>query len=86
MNDYTLDWVAPTDDQLAEAWLAAPDRNAVADAAYRVERELRRRPLRVGESRTSSVNRTVFDHPLGVEYEVIEDDKRVRVLRIWLIR
>jgi hypothetical protein len=37
----------------------------------------------IGESRDSSVNRTAFDRPLGIEFEVIEDDKKVRVLRVW---
>lgn len=82
--NYTAEWVTAALNMLAAASLAG-DRNAVAEASFRIERELRRQPLDVGESRTSSVNRTYFDRPLGVEYEVIEDDKRVRVLRVWLI-
>lgn len=82
--NYVFEMAPAAEDQLAAAWLAAPDRDAVAAASFRIERELGRRPLTIGESRTSSVNRTYFDHPLGVEYEVIEDDKRVRVLRVWL--
>jgi hypothetical protein len=39
--------------------------------------------LVIGRPRTSSVNRTVTDLPLGLDYEVIEDDKQVRVLRVW---
>ena len=31
----------------------------------------------------SSVNRTATDLPLGIEYEIIEDDKTVRILRVW---
>ena len=82
--NYALEFVSVAEDGLSAAWLAAPDRNAVADASYRIEQELRRRPLDLGESRTSSVHRVYTDRPLGVEYEVIEDDKLVRVLRVWL--
>jgi hypothetical protein len=39
-------------------------------------------PLHVGESRESSVNRMAFEPPLAIEYEVIEDDKKVRVLAV----
>lgn len=83
---YALEFVPVAEDGLAAAWLAAADRNAVAAASYRIELELVRRPLDLGESRSSSVHRTYSDRPLGVEFEVIEDDKRVRVLRFWLIR
>lgn len=82
--NYTAEWVTAALNMLAAASLAG-DPNAVADASHRIEQVLRRRPLYVGESRSSSVNRTYFDHPLGVDYEVIEDDKRVRILRVWLV-
>jgi len=38
----------------------------------------------MGESRESSVRRVAFDALLGIEFEVIEDDKKVRVLAVWL--
>jgi hypothetical protein len=31
----------------------------------------------------SSVNRTAIDLPLGIDYEIIADDKKVRVHRVW---
>lgn len=39
--------------------------------------------IEIGFSRNSSVNRTAIDLPLGIDYEIIEDDKLVRVLRVW---
>jgi hypothetical protein len=42
-----------------------------------------RHPFAVGIARNSSVNRTVTDLPLGIDYEIIEDDKLVRILRVW---
>ena len=78
-------WAAKAENQLAVAWTAAADRNAVTDAAARLDRVLMREPLKVGESRSSSVHRVAYDHPLGVEFEVIEDDKRVIVQGVFAI-
>lgn len=65
--------------ELATIWLASPDRNAVTRAAGLLEQALTRSPLTLGESRSSSVHRVAFHAPIGIEYEVIEDDKRVVV-------
>jgi hypothetical protein len=46
---------------------------------------LGRHPLTIGLPRDSSVNRTAGDLPLGVDYEVIEDDRAVRVIRVWAV-
>lgn len=78
-------WTPPAEQELAGAWLAAPDRNSVAGAANRVDNQLRHRPLQIGESRESSVNRIALVPPLGIEYEVIADDARVYVTGVWLI-
>lgn len=80
---YTVDYSEAALDELAAVWLAAADRLAVTRAAHRLELALARHPLVIGLARSSSVNRTVIDLPLGIDYEVIEDDKTVRVLRVW---
>lgn len=64
-------------------WLAAADRNAVTVAAHLIEQELATHPFAIGVPRNASVNRTAYEPPLGVDYEVIEDDKLVRVVRVW---
>lgn len=83
--NYTVIWEPPAEDDLSAAWLAAADQRAVTDAAHRLDMALERHPLAIGLPRNSSVNRTAVDLPLGIDYEVIEDDKTVRVIRAWLI-
>ncbi len=70
---------------LSAAWMAASDRNAVTIASHRLDSELQRDPIHLGRPRNSSVNRTAVALPLGIEFEIIEDDKKVRVLGVWLI-
>jgi hypothetical protein len=81
--NYTLEWTPLAINQLAAVWLAAADRLAITQAAHRLELALSRHPFAIGIARTSSVNRTATDYPLGIDYEIIEDDKLVRVLRVW---
>ena len=84
--NYTVIWGRIAETHLAAVWLAAPDQAAVTAAAHRLERRLTRDPLRCGEARESSVHRVDFEFPLGAEFEVIEDDKKVIVQGIWLVR
>jgi hypothetical protein len=68
---------------LIEVWNGAPDQLAVTQAAQRLEQALIQHPFAIGIARSSSVNRTATDLPRGIDYEIIEDDKLVRVLRVW---
>jgi hypothetical protein len=81
--NYSVLWTDNALDELAAIWTAASDRNAVTTASHRLELDLTREPYSRGIRRNSSVNRTATDLPLGVDYEIIEDDKRVRILRVW---
>jgi plasmid stabilization system protein ParE len=81
---YEVLWGPIAIQQLAAIWLAAADRNAVTAAADWLDRWLARIPLQLGEPRTSSVHRVAYRDPIGVEYEVIEDDKRVIVQGVFL--
>jgi hypothetical protein len=74
-----------TEQQLAAAWLASPDRPAVTAAAHQMEQKLARDPLNAGESRASSVNRVDYVDPLGFTFDVVVDDATVYVTAIWLI-
>jgi hypothetical protein len=76
---YEVVWQTVAENELAAIWLAAPDRDAVTDAAEWLDGRLARSPLTMGESRSSSVYRITFRPPIGLEFEVIEDDKRVIV-------
>jgi hypothetical protein len=84
--NYVVTWVPVAEQDLATVWLAAPDRTAVALSAHQLDVTLGDDPLSFGESRRSSVHRVGFDPPLGIEFEVIEDDKKVLVQGVWLIR
>lgn len=83
---YTVDWTRDALRQLADIWTNATDRTAVTAASHRLDNELMRDPKNLGESRNASVNRTTLAMPLGIEFEVIEDDKKVRVVRVWAIQ
>jgi plasmid stabilization system protein ParE len=74
-------WIPAAENQLAEIWMAATDRNAVTQAADRIDTALAADPLGVGESWPDRY-RVLIDMPLVVYYEVSEPDQRVRVLRV----
>lgn len=82
---YDVEWGPQAENMLAAIWMIATDRDAVNDAAAEIDRRLARDPLQFGESRTSSVHRVGYVLPLGVEYEVIEDDKRVIVQGVFAV-
>jgi hypothetical protein len=77
--NYQVVWGPRAEVMLADVWLDLPDRNAVASAAAWLDARLLRRPLTLGESRESSVRRVAYHGALGIEFEIIEDDKRVIV-------
>jgi hypothetical protein len=79
--NYTVVWKPEAEDELAEFWMTATDRQAVADAAYRMERALGDHPLSTGESRNATT-RVAFDGPLGVFYEVSDADLLVTILKV----
>lgn len=81
--NYRVVWLPNAEDELAAVWLAAADQDEVARAAHVVEGELARRPLQTGFPRSSSVHRFAWQLPIGVEFEVVEDDKRVFVLGVF---
>jgi plasmid stabilization system protein ParE len=78
-------WTPVAEQRLAQVWLDAADRDAVREAANRIDAELEAHPVVLGESR-SGPTRVAFEGPLGVLFEVIEAPRRVRVLSIWRCR
>ena len=82
--NYEVDWDTLSEGELATAWLAFPDRNAVTRAAAWLDRQLATSPLTTGHPRTSTVHRVAYRTPLGIEFEVIEDDKKVIVRGVWV--
>ena len=81
--NYIVHWTDVALNELAAVWTAAADQNAVTAASHRLEQDITADPYGRGLLRVSSANYTAVDLPLGIEYDVIEDDKTVRVLRVW---
>jgi hypothetical protein len=80
---YAVIWIPNAEQRLASIWLTASDRNGVTAAAHQLDQLLSTTPLATGESRQSSVLRIAYEDPLGIRFEVIEDDKKVRGLSVW---
>ena len=72
---------------LRETWEYADDafRNAIVQATFLVNRQLYLDPHRQGESRGGGT-RILFQDPLGVLFEIDEEQKVVRVLKTWAYR
>ena len=81
--NYTVIWQPTAEQQLATAWVDATNRPAVTRASDQIDILLGFVPTQVGESRDAG-SRVLVVEPLVVIYEVIEDDKQVRVLRVRL--
>lgn len=81
--NFTVIWVVHAQDQLAEIWMAATDRNAVTAASYRLDQQLADDPLNLGESR-GGIERIAFEPPLRILFRVLEPDRRVEVHEVAL--
>jgi len=77
---YTVIWKPLARGQLADLWVNAPDRQAVADASNRIEPTLRDNP----EAKGMPWGRfyTWIDEPLTVLFEVDPGDCMVRILLV----
>jgi len=82
---YTVLWHPKAEAELAAVWLDAPNRTAVTTAAAAVDGWLAADPLAAGESRDPASMRLGFERPLGVYFEIIEDDKKVVVRHVFAV-
>ena len=80
--NYTVTWKPSAEQDLARLWLAAADRQAVADAANRIDALLQTDAEQRGESR-SGATRILFEPPLAVLFEVQAQAGQVEVLKVW---
>jgi hypothetical protein len=78
---YTVVWSPDAEQELADIWNKAADRESVASAANFLDRELARDPGHVGESRQFG-QRITHCLPLGVRFAIQEEDRLVRVLAV----
>jgi plasmid stabilization system protein ParE len=79
---YTVVWKPAAEAELAELWMTAADKPALAQAANEIDDRLAKEPIALGESRSGST-RVWFVGPLGVTFEIREDDRLVRVIDVW---
>jgi hypothetical protein len=82
---FTVVWLPDATNDLARLWLGATERDAITVAAGRIDRLLAISPLNHGESREGAM-RVLLCDPLGVEYKVDEDDRKVQVCTVWMRR
>jgi hypothetical protein len=78
----TVVWTPAAEQELAALWLDSSDRNAVATSAATADALLAVDPSSRGELRFDTV-RFLTVPPLGVDFEVIDDDRIVYVLTAW---
>lgn len=79
---YTVAWLPDAEDELANLWNNAWDRQAVAGAANRMERSLLRDADQKGRAKNG--RRILIDPPLAVTFTVSPDDRLVTV--VWVAR
>lgn len=81
MTRYTVVWVEGAQDDLAELWLNAADRNAVTAAAHAIDRELAEDAPVKGKELSEGL-RSLFAAPLKAIFTVREDDRIAEVVRV----
>lgn len=84
MNRYIVHWKQEAQDALAEFWLEAADRTALANAANQIDRLLGIDPIRHGVDLHEGF-RALNVPPLRVIYEIHADDFTVDVVRLALL-
>ena len=82
---YRVEWTPEAENDLASLWNATTNHNAVTAATAWLDAHLLIDPLHFGQPWTSSVHRIAVRDPIGIEFEVIEDDKRVIVHGVFAI-
>jgi len=82
---YTVVWTPSAERHLSTIWIEASDRRQITVAADRIDASLAKGAPTCGESRDDNV-RIVFESPLAVEFEVLQDDSIVSVLAAWQFR
>jgi plasmid stabilization system protein ParE len=77
---YTVTWTPSAEKHLAQLWVHANDRQAVADSADRIDRLLKNDAETKGEP--FGPFRALYDDPLSVLYVVDAADCMVRVIQV----
>ena len=80
--NYTVYWRPAAEDELAEIWTNATDRQAVTAAANSIDAILTRDAASQGESRSGSL-RILIISPLAVHFKVRESKRLATILKVW---
>jgi len=80
--NWTVVWLPKAENRLAELGTNATDRNAVRDAADRIDQLLQHDPVNQGESRGGRL-RILFERPLAAYFTVDHHSRVVSVTRVW---
>ena len=81
MTRYTVVWSRPAENQLAQLWTDAANRQAVTDAANAIDTELATKPLEKGLILSEGL-RVLNVPPLHVLFTVQEADRLVQVVLV----
>ena len=79
---YTVVWTPTAERDLAQIWLLATDRKAISAASNRIDALLSRDAGSRGYPVFDTVRELIMP-PLGVNFDVSEDDRLVYVLAVW---
>ena len=79
---YRVLWTPHAESQFERIVHAAKDQELVASAAREIDQSLAVDPTDYGESRYENV-RIGFAHPLGVQFEILDDVHTVIVFEVW---
>ena len=84
---YMVQWMEEALADLARLWIDADSnlRKLISVATNEIDRRLRKHPLDEGESRDGA-DRIFLWPPLGVTFEVSEQDRVLRILGVWQFR
>jgi hypothetical protein len=84
---FIVRWARSARDELAALWIQAESerRQEITAAAHRIDQELETNPDGVGESRLGN-ERVAFFFPLGIRFDVDQEQSTVRVLQVWNYR
>jgi hypothetical protein len=80
---FTIVWQEEAEQELCTLWMEAADRQSLADAADRIDRELQRNPASFGELQPDG-SYELKVYPIKIRYDVLPDDCRVTVLTVWM--
>ncbi len=82
--NYRVDWSPAAHDRLERLWVTAVNQAAVLRAANAIDYYLAEDPYRQDAHRIGDES-TIIVEPLAVDYEILETERRVAIIAVWMI-